>query len=59
MSAPKYKLTYFDVKARAEPTRMMFAAAGVKYVDERIKRDDWPTLKSSKIFCLLGISVND
>ncbi|XP_035670543.1 hematopoietic prostaglandin D synthase-like [Branchiostoma floridae] len=43
--APKYKLTYFDVRARAEPTRLLFAAAGVEYEDVRVQRQDWEALK--------------
>ena len=51
MSAtPKYKLTYFDGTGRAEPIRLVLAAAGVKYEDCRIKREDWPKFKPSKIF---------
>lgn len=47
MPAKKYKLTYFNVKGRAEMTRLLFAAADVKYEDDRIKREDWPKLKES------------
>ena len=56
MSTQKFsfKLTYFDGKGAAETTRIMFAAAGVKYTDERIKFDDWPKLKPSKTFCKDG-----
>ncbi|XP_066304192.1 hematopoietic prostaglandin D synthase-like isoform X3 [Branchiostoma lanceolatum] len=43
--APKYKLTYFNVRARAEPTRLLFAAAGVEYEDVRVLREEWPALK--------------
>lgn len=35
-----YKLTYFNGKGRAEITRLIFAAAGQKYTDERLA--DWP-----------------
>ena len=45
-----YKLTYFNVKGAAEVSRLMFAAAGVKYTDERVTREDWPKLKPSKSF---------
>ena len=49
-TTPKYKLTYFNVTARAEPIRLILAAAGVKYEDVRIKREDWPKMKPSKNF---------
>ncbi|ODM88750.1 Glutathione S-transferase 1 [Orchesella cincta] len=40
-----YKLTYFDFAARGEPARLIFAAANVKFVDNRVKMQDWPALK--------------
>jgi len=40
---PSYKLTYFDAKARGEISRLVFAAAGVEYTDDRVK--DWPAGK--------------
>ena len=43
----KYKLIYFDARGRAEVTRMILAAADVKYEDQRIKFEDWPKLKPS------------
>merc|ERR1712106_1225614 len=30
------KLTYFDLRARSEPARLVLAYAGVKYTDQRI-----------------------
>ena len=33
--APKIKLTYFDVRARAELSRMILAQAGAEYEDCR------------------------
>lgn len=35
-----YKLTYFNARGRAEFVRLIFAAAGQKFTDERIS--DWP-----------------
>ena len=49
-TTPKYKLTYFNVRARAEPIRLMLAAACVKYEDVRINGDDWQKFNPSEIF---------
>ena len=46
---PKYKLTYFDVRGRAEMTRMAFAAGGIEFEDCRVKREEWAALKPSKL----------
>lgn len=40
-----YKLTYFNIKGRAEVARFIFAQAGVKYEDKRIEKEEWPALK--------------
>jgi glutathione S-transferase len=40
---PNYKLNYFNARGRAELTRLIFAAAGVQYTDNRIA--DWPASK--------------
>lgn len=46
------KLTYFNLRARAEPARLILAYAGVKYTDHRIPYpgDDpkpWAEMKPS------------
>ena len=38
-----YKLTYFNGRGRAEVSRLIFAAAGVQFTDERVT--NWPTGK--------------
>jgi glutathione S-transferase len=50
MANSKYKLIYFNSRARAEPIRFMFAIAGVEYEDVRIEGSKWPALKESKEF---------
>ena len=40
-----YRFIFYNSKARAEPTRLIFAQAGVEYVDERIKGEDYPTVE--------------
>jgi hypothetical protein len=35
-----YKIVYFDGRGRAEVSRMILAAAGVKFDDVRV--NDWP-----------------
>lgn len=49
--ATTYKLTYYNVRARGEPTRLAFAYAGVEYDDVRIpfdpKGEEWLALKHS------------
>lgn len=47
---PKYRLTYFNGRGRAEVTRLMFALAGVEFEDKRIQGEEWPALKPSKVF---------
>lgn len=48
--ASNYKLTYFPVKALAEPTRMLFKYAGIEFDDCRIEKENWPEYKTSKIY---------
>ncbi|XP_030046562.1 hematopoietic prostaglandin D synthase isoform X2 [Microcaecilia unicolor] len=44
---PYYKLTYFNLRGRAEIARYIFAFSGIKYEDNRIGRMDWLTIKPS------------
>jgi len=39
-----YKLHYFNGRGRAEISRLILAAAGVKFDDNRV--EDWPRTKS-------------
>ena len=36
-----YKLYYFNARGGAEPIRIIFAQAGVKYEDVRFEREQW------------------
>lgn len=45
---PQYKLTYFNLRGRAEISRYLFAYSGTKYEDHRIEAADWPKIKPSK-----------
>jgi len=51
----EYKLTYFNGRGRAETSRLLFAAAGVAYEDNRIEREQWPGLKPTAPFGQLPI----
>lgn len=37
----QYKLTYFQLRGKAEAIRMTFSVAGVEFEDVRVSIDDW------------------
>jgi len=37
-----YKLYYFNARGGGEPSRIIFAQAGVKYEDIRFEDEQWP-----------------
>lgn len=45
---PNYKLYYFNARGRAEPTRLCFAAAEVKYEDVRFTFEEWGKQKEGR-----------
>ena len=47
---PKYKLTYFNVRARGEPIRVIFKLANVEYDEVTIPwaSEEWAKLKKGK-----------
>ncbi|KAJ3136963.1 hypothetical protein HK100_001242 [Physocladia obscura] len=49
-SFPKLKLTYFNIKARAEPIRLALVINGIPFEDERLERPLWPALKPNTPF---------
>lgn len=58
---PKFKLSYFNVKALAEPIRLLFAYGGIDYEDVRVSQDEWAVLKPSNlhyIFCYIFFIKN-
>eukprot|EP00062_Callorhinchus_milii_P016917 gi/632968742/ref/XP_007900695.1/ PREDICTED: hematopoietic prostaglandin D synthase isoform X2 [Callorhinchus milii] len=47
---PHYRLTYFQLRGRAETARYIFAYHGIKYEDNRIEWSDWPNIKPTLTF---------
>ncbi|MBN3278753.1 HPGDS synthase, partial [Polyodon spathula] len=54
-----YKLTYFNMRGRAELARYIFAYAGIQYEDIRIEWGNWPTIKPSIPFQHLPVMEVD
>ena len=54
-SMSTYKLVYFNLRARAELTRLIFAQAGVEYTDERLEFQDWPARAPNTPFGVLPV----
>ena len=46
----QYKLNYFNLRARGELIRLIFAASGQEFTDNRIEFPDWPALKPNTPF---------
>lgn len=44
---PTYKLTYFNVKALAEPLRLLLSYGGADFEDVRLEKENWPAVKNS------------
>ncbi|GMR37933.1 hypothetical protein PMAYCL1PPCAC_08128, partial [Pristionchus mayeri] len=44
-----YKLTYFDLRGRGEPIRMMFAIAGVPLEEKRVQMEDWEEMVKNNV----------
>eukprot|EP00834_Sanchytrium_tribonematis_P008933 NODE_1291_length_1425_cov_0.303167.p1 type:complete len:209 gc:universal NODE_1291_length_1425_cov_0.303167:704-1330(+) len=56
---PKLELTYFDFRGRAEPIRLALQVANIPFVDHRMKREEWPTLKPNTPFGQVPILTID
>ncbi|XP_075215811.1 glutathione S-transferase-like [Lycorma delicatula] len=48
--ASKCKLTYFPVKALAEPIRWLLSYLDIEFEDYRFEREQWPSIKPSTPF---------
>ncbi len=46
--SPKVKLTYFEIRGRAELVRLILKAGGVEFEDKRISQENWPAIKASE-----------
>ena len=59
---PSYKLTYYDMRGRAELIRMLLTLADQKFEDKRITREQWATMKRGELiydsyFCSVDLCV--
>ncbi|KAJ3384823.1 hypothetical protein HDU84_002617 [Entophlyctis sp. JEL0112] len=59
MSYPKLKVTYFNIKARAEPIRLALSINNIPFEDNRIGREVWPSMKPTTAFGQLPILTVD
>jgi len=57
MSLPSIKLTYFNIEAAAEPTRLALTLAGVPFEDERVSFPEWGALKPTTPYGQLPLMV--
>lgn len=48
MSAKQFKLTYFPIKALAEPIRFLLKYGEIDFEDHRLDTVNWPTIKDSE-----------
>ncbi|KAK6312748.1 hypothetical protein J4Q44_G00160950 [Coregonus suidteri] len=60
MTMASYRLTYFNMRGRAELARYIFAYAGIAFEDRRVEWKDWPSIKKTglglEIECLGAVS---
>eukprot|EP00834_Sanchytrium_tribonematis_P003641 NODE_147_length_15617_cov_0.576750.p13 type:complete len:220 gc:universal NODE_147_length_15617_cov_0.576750:13753-14412(+) len=57
--SPKLKLTYFDMRGRAESIRLSLEIANIPFEDHRLKREDWPAFKPNTPFGQVPILTID
>ncbi|KAK3739046.1 hypothetical protein RRG08_025135 [Elysia crispata] len=51
----KVKITYFDLRARAELARLVMVAAKKDFEDVRVQFPDWPKLKADSLYGTLPV----
>ncbi|XP_035668483.1 hematopoietic prostaglandin D synthase-like [Branchiostoma floridae] len=56
---PSYKLTYFDGRGRAETCRLLLAAGGIEYEDNRLPQEQWPAFQPKTPFGQLPVMEVD
>jgi glutathione S-transferase len=49
-SMAKPTIIYFDIRARAEPIRLILEELGLEYDDHQVRPEDWPDLKPKTPF---------
>jgi glutathione S-transferase len=47
---PKPVLTYFDIRARAEPVRLILEELAISYEDRRVAAEEWASMKKETPF---------
>ena len=55
----KLTLYYFNLRGRAELSRLILAQGGADYEDTRIEFKDWPSLKPSKTIVIKKVQDNN
>ncbi|ULU07184.1 hypothetical protein L3Y34_018744 [Caenorhabditis briggsae] len=50
-----YKLIYFPTRGNGEIARQVFKYAGQSFIDERIPKEDWPSMKNDTPFGQLPV----
>ena len=57
-ATPKLKLTYFNIKARAEPTRLALFIGGIPFEDIRLSHgEEWPAHKGEMPYGQVPVRV--
>lgn len=57
LAMPKYKLSYFPIRGRAEAIRIVFAVAGVEFEDNRVGPKEWFTELKHCEYCKYVVTL--